>query len=106
MTANHLILLTSWPDLTAAQQAAKLFVEQHLAACVKLIPQAQSFYIWDNQLEESTETLLIIKTTQQQYQALQETLIRIHPYQVPELIGYPASHGLPAYLAWIEQSTQ
>ncbi|WP_020559543.1 divalent-cation tolerance protein CutA [Thiofilum flexile] len=106
MTANHLILFSSWPDLIAAQQAAKLLVEQHLAACVKLLPQAQSFYIWEEQLEESTEVILIIKTTRQQYTALQAALVKIHPYQVPELIGYSASHGLPAYLAWIEKSTQ
>ncbi|MEN9433939.1 MAG: divalent-cation tolerance protein CutA [Pseudomonadota bacterium] len=106
MTANHLIVLSSWPDLTAAQQAARLLVEQHLAACVKLLPNTQSFYIWEGQLEQSTEIVLIIKTTQQRYDMLAQTLKHLHPYQVPEIIALPITKGLPAYLDWIDKSTQ
>lgn len=106
MTANYLIILSSWPDLTAAQQAAKLLVEQHLAACVKLLPKAQSYYYWEGQLEQSEEVVVIIKTTQQRYEAIAQTIQHIHPYQVPELIALPISQGLPTYLDWIEKSTQ
>ena len=48
---------------------------------------------------------LLIKTTAARYPALQDWLMREHPYDVPEIIALPLAAGLPAYLDWIAAET-
>ncbi len=101
-----LLILTSLPDLQSAQAIAHQLVEQHLAACVSLLPSVRSIYQWQGRVEESQETVLLIKTTQARYAELETALQALHPYQVPEIIAFPAVTGLAAYLEWIATETK
>ncbi len=33
--------------------------------------------------------------------ALRETILDCHPYELPEIIALPITDGLPGYLSWI-----
>ena len=44
------IFLTTAPNPGVAQDLARGLVTSHLAGCVNVIPQAQSFYLWDGAL--------------------------------------------------------
>ena len=80
-------------------------VEKGVAACVNIIPGVTSVYHWQGQRESSTETLLLIKTTQTQYPALESAIRSRHPYELPEIIAVPVEQGLDGYLNWVEQCT-
>ncbi|MEY4467721.1 MAG: divalent-cation tolerance protein CutA [Pseudomonadota bacterium] len=100
-----LLVLTNVPDLQCAQLVARTLVESRLAACVNLLPAVQSIYRWQGQIEEATEILLIIKTTSQQVDSLQKAIVRLHPYEVPEIIAMPIVTGYAPYLQWIATET-
>jgi periplasmic divalent cation tolerance protein len=85
-----------------ARQMARTLVEKRLAACVNIVPQIESFYWWDEQVNNDEEAMLIVKTTHQVFPALQEFVRNNHPYDVPELIGLPLGDALPEYVAWIK----
>lgn len=51
------------------------------------------------------EVMVLLKTTADKFQALQETIQRIHSYKLPEIIAIPVSHGLPQYLEWVQRET-
>ena len=51
--------------------------------------------------EAATEVPLCAKTTAAAYAAAETTLRAAHPYELPDILAVPLSHGLPAYLAWI-----
>lgn len=101
MTTYQIIFCTC-PDQATSEALAKRLVMQKLAACVNILPGLTSIYRWQNQIESAQEHLLIIKSTQAQYAAIEQTLKHYHPYDVPEIIALPISQGLPAYLDWIE----
>jgi periplasmic divalent cation tolerance protein len=37
---------------------------------------------------------------------LQERLLQLHPYELPELVAVDIDFGLPAYLRWITDETR
>lgn len=100
-----LLVFTTLPDTTVAQTMARLLVEQRLAACVSVLPAAQSCYRWQGQVEEATEIPLLIKTTTARYAALEAAIRENHPYELPEIVAVPVVAGLPDYLSWVAAET-
>ncbi len=105
-SADPLLVITTVDDEKLAGQLAGELVEQRLAACVHILPAGTSVYLWQGRIEQSREYTLLIKTAAQRYTALQEWLVRNHPYDTPEIIALPIMAGLPDYLDWIRQCTQ
>lgn len=104
-SSDLLLVFTTLPDAAAAQAMARLLVEQRLAACVSVLPAAQSCYRWQRQVEEATEIPLLIKTTTARYAALEASIRAQHPYELPEIVAVPVAAGLPDYLSWIAAET-
>ena len=103
--SNKIVIFCAAPSIVEAKTIARFLVEERLAACVSLMPNVQSIYRWQGQVEEAEEVLLIIKSRASLWEALRARVMALHPYDVPELIAFPVSHGNPAYLAWIDEST-
>jgi periplasmic divalent cation tolerance protein len=102
---QHLVVMCTCP-CGSSTTLAKLIVERKLAACVNIIKELQSIYVWEGQLHCDDEHLLIIKTHQLCYDTLTQTLLQHHPYTVPEIIALPIQAGHPAYLAWLNQQLE
>lgn len=103
--ARHLLVLTTCPGTITAKKIANEVVMEKLGACVQVIPGVQSFFRWVGKVDNSEEILLLIKTTTDRYQALQDRITALHPYELPEIIAVPISGGLEGYLKWVETNT-
>ena len=82
---------------------ARMIIGQHLAACVNLVHSVTSIYSWKDRIAEDNEIMLLIKTTQQGYPALEQAIIDHHPYDTPEVIAVDVTRGSEEYLDWISQ---
>jgi len=102
---NLLLVITNLPDAATARALARTLVEARLAACVNIMPGVESVYRWQNQIETSNEVTLMIKTTSQAYQRLENALRSAHPYDLPEIIALPLAAGYGPYLHWIAAET-
>jgi len=100
-----LLVLTNLPDDETAHRLAGQLVEARLAACVNILAPCRSVYRWDGRIENAAEVPLLIKTTAARYAELEAAIRARHPYELPEIIAVPISHGLPGYLAWIAAET-
>jgi periplasmic divalent cation tolerance protein len=107
MSADSAVLLvmSSLPDQAAAQQLAHTLIERRLAACVSVLPPCTSVYRWQGRVDEAAEVPVLIKTTAGCYAELESALRALHPYELPEIIAVPVTHGLPAYLDWVAGET-
>ena len=101
----HLVLCTC-PDAKVAARIGEALVDKRLAACVTLVPQLTSIYRWQGQIHQDAEVLLLIKTDAAHLDSLEETLHRLHPYEVPEIIALPIVAGSKSYLEWIDEETK
>jgi periplasmic divalent cation tolerance protein len=69
-----------------------------------LIPAVQSIYRWQGEVESATETLLLIKTGQEQLAELEARLHELHSYQTPEFLVLEVDAGSQPYLDWLQES--
>lgn len=103
MSDAAIVLTTLGADADAVALARTL-VEEHLAACVNILPPMTSVYRWNGQLEQDREQQLMIKTTAVRVAALEARLRALHPYELPEFLVLDAVAGA-AYGAWVGEST-
>lgn len=102
--SHYLIVLTTSPGNITAKKIANALVEAGTAACVNILPPMSSVFFWQGRVEQEEEQLLIIKTAASAYQAVENIIKAHHPYEVPEIVAVSIVQGLPAYLAWIDQT--
>jgi periplasmic divalent cation tolerance protein len=94
------IVLTTVGSGFDARSLAEQLVEERLAACVNVIPQLYSVYRWQGRVEQDEEQLLLIKTAADRLDALQEKLLRVHPYETPEFVVLPIEELRGPYAQW------
>jgi periplasmic divalent cation tolerance protein len=105
MENDYCVVFNTCPDAASAEKIARALVERRLAACVNILPGLRSIYTWKGACESAEEQLLIIKTSAVIYPSLEQTMLELHPYELPEIIAVPMAAGLPDYLTWIKQAT-
>lgn len=101
-----LLVITTCPDEETANAIALAAVENKLAACANILPRVQSIYRWQGAVESAFEVPLLLKTTAAAYPALEAGIRQSHPYDLPEIVALPVSHGLPGYLDWVAAETR
>lgn len=101
---KYQLVLCTCPDEEIAINIAENIVAQRVAACVNVLPSVYSIYHWQDNVESAKETMILIKTTQEKYSALEKVISSLHPYEVPEVIALNIDNGLPEYLKWIGNS--
>jgi periplasmic divalent cation tolerance protein len=84
-----------------AQKVAKALVTSKLAACVNILDNMNSVYMWEGKIQEDTEVVLIAKTTQARVPELVEKVKSIHSYDCPCIVSLPVSGGHNPFLDWI-----
>ena len=105
MADEYVIVLTTiGADVNPATIGMRL-VEERLAACVNALPEMDSFFRWHGAVERDQERQLVIKTTVSRLPALEQRLLEMHPYELPEFVVVPVKQGSEAYLKWISAST-
>jgi periplasmic divalent cation tolerance protein len=99
------MILVTAPSPEAAQQLAHGLVTERLAACVTVVPSVMSTYVWEGNLEQREEALMIIKTRSTRYAALEQYIRTHHPYDTPEIVEIPAGKVMPEYWQWVMKET-
>ncbi len=102
---NAVIVFTNAPDRAVAEKIARTLVEQKLAACVNILGACASIYRWEGRLETADEVPLLIKTRTELYAEVEDTIKRLHPYELPEIVAVPVAQGSAEYLEWINAAT-
>ncbi|OHB75814.1 MAG: cation tolerance protein CutA [Planctomycetes bacterium RBG_16_59_8] len=102
--SGYVAVLCSCGGKAEARRLARTIVREKLGACVSVIPSVASVYRWKGKVEESRESLLLIKTTRSLFRKLERRLREIHSYEVPEIIALPIAAGSAPYLRWLAES--
>jgi len=89
----------------SAERIAREVLRLRLAACVNIIGKVRSRYWWKGKLASTDESMLLIKTKTELFEKLEGVIRRMHPYEVPEIIGIRIT-GSKSYLGWITEETQ
>ena len=99
-----ILCLVTCPSRDAATAIARQLVDEQIAACVNVIPGVQSIYRWQGSICVDEEALLIIKSAPYLVERLQQRVLELHPYEVPEFVVLEPSHVADTYAEWLGTS--
>ena len=105
-TNEFCFLYSTYSDLDTARAAARLAVDQKLAACVNIYPKMTSIYMWQGKMEESAEYAAFFKTRRSLVNKAISALWEIHTYELPCFVVLPLEGGSSDYLAWVREQTE
>lgn len=98
--------IVSTSSLEEARRIAKILVGEKLCACVNLIPSVSSIYQWEDVIQETSETVMLIKTPSSKAKLTVKRIKELHSYEVPEIILLEVKDGDSDYLDWVRNSTR
>lgn len=105
MSGSSVVMVTTSSEVEAVK-IAKQLVENKLAACVSIIPKMRSIYVWEDEIRDDEEFLMIIKTRGDLFDKVRDNIRSLHSYSVPEIISLPITHALDEYVSWINDVTK
>jgi periplasmic divalent cation tolerance protein len=101
MATDALLVLTTLGSTGDARALVRSLVEDRLIACGTMVPAA-SIYRWEGAVHEEEEVVVLLKTDASKWDALAAAVQDRHPYDLPELLAFPAQEGSSAYLNWLK----
>ena len=102
---NVVVVLTTMPDTAQTDELVRALVDERLAACVNVHGPMMSTYWWQGRVEREPERQLVIKTTRDRIDALEQRLRALHPYELPEFLVLAVDGGSARYVAWVEENS-
>ena len=99
----RLVFVTA-SSLEEARNLGRGILEQHLAACVNILPGMESHYRWKGKLETAEEVMLVIKSSAEQFEALAGFVRKHHSYECPEIVAVAPHNISPGYRSWWDEA--
>lgn len=103
---SNCIIYCTVPNEFNANLIASSLVEENLAACINILPSVTSVYKWEGITQNNTEMLMMIKTREEKFEAVEAKIKQLHEYSLPEIIAIPIIKGSEEYQNWILEETK
>jgi len=100
----RIIVLMTAANNAQARRIAEGLVKSRLAACVNIVKDVRSIFVWQGKVNRQPEVILMAKSTKARFKAIVKLVKSLHSYQVPEIIALPVIDGSKDYLRWIDES--
>ena len=89
-----------------AARLAEMLVGARLAACVQIMPEMESLFRWEGEIQREPEFLLLAKTTAANFDRLETEVRALHSYETPEIIALPVTAASTPYLNWLVENSK
>ncbi len=101
---NILIYVTASSESEAFEISEQL-LKKKLAACVNIVDNIRSMYLWEGKIESSSETLLLIKTKSSLFGKVREEVKKLHSYSTPCVVSFAMDDIDEEFKNWISENT-
>ena len=106
MNQDFIVILVTTANRVEAELIGQSLVEKKLAACCNIVDSIFSIFHWESKICQENETLLIIKSVKNRFDAIVAEVKKLHSYTTPEIIALPIVTGSEDYLNWMETETR
>ena len=104
MTKIIVIFVTA-SSTEEARKIGQTLVEEGKVACCNIVQPIESIFKWQGKLNIEREALMIMKTREDLFNAVEKRVKELHSYEVPEIIALPITQGSKSYLDWVVKET-
>ena len=101
MQNDPVIVMITTASKQEAEKITYHLLEEKLIACANIIGPVSSLFHWSGKIERAEEHLVFMKSREDLFEKLAETVKILHSYEVPEILVLPIVKGSKAYLDWL-----
>jgi periplasmic divalent cation tolerance protein len=94
------IIYITAKDFEEARKISLHLLNKKLIACSNVFP-INSFYFWNNELQEDKEFVVLVKTKENYYKKIEEEIKKIHSYDIPAIYSWKVDKINKDYLKWL-----
>ena len=92
------------PTKKAAKEIVLELFERKLIACANVVPNVESYFMWEGELTKEKELIILFKTRAKNEDKIIKYVREIHPYECPCIIFKSIDYGNPEFLEWVNAS--
>src|SRR3989344_6327264 len=100
---NIIAVYITAKDADEARRLGQLLLEKRLVACVNIVENISSSYLWRGVIQHEQEALLIAKTRQALFPQVKRLVKENHSYDVPCINALPVLDSDESYSKWVYQ---
>jgi periplasmic divalent cation tolerance protein len=89
-----------------ARNVGKALLADQLVACINIVDNMESMFVWENAYQHEHEVVMIAKTKENLVDELVEKVKSTHSYDCPCVVAFPLKQGNGAFLDWIKEETK
>jgi len=94
----------AFPTKAEAKNIVLGLLEERLIASANILPSAESYFAWDDEIQKSNEVIVIFKTRTKNEDKITKIIRRYHSYEIPCVVFTSINHGNPDFLKWVNDS--
>jgi periplasmic divalent cation tolerance protein len=94
----HIAVQTACATEENARLIAKSLVGKGLAASCQCYDVA-NMHLWQGELCGTSETAVVAKTTMENFEDVRNEILRLHTYELPEIVAFSIKLGNEGYLS-------
>lgn len=98
----YIIVIVTTASKQEAENITQQLLKQRLIACANITGPVSSLFHWSEKLEKAEEYLIFMKSREDLFDKLAETVKALHSYEVPEILALPVVDVSKEYLAWLD----
>ena len=98
----YIVVLVTAGNKVEAEKISRGLIESKLVACVNIVEKIDSLFWWQGKIDQSPESLLVIKSRKSNFAKIVKLVKSLHSYDVPEIIALPIVCADKAYLRWMD----
>lgn len=106
MDSKYILIYCTVPNAETAEEISRALVEEKLAACCNIVRGIKSIYSWENMVQADNELLLLIKSTKRAFGEIEQRILELHPYKIPEILATSITMGNHNYLEWVDKNVK
>lgn len=88
-------------NIETARKIAKNLILGKIAVCVNILPKGETYVLWDGDLSEGGEYIMMIKVTAQNHQKAVDMILTHHDYQCPAILTLNIEDANQAFKDWV-----
>jgi periplasmic divalent cation tolerance protein len=99
---KNIIIAVTMPDKKTASLIGEKLLSSGLIACWQDLGKIKSSYFWQNKKTRAAENLILLIALKKNFRKIAQSIKKIHPYKVPQIISFDISQMTKEYAAWIK----
>jgi periplasmic divalent cation tolerance protein len=95
---------TTFPTKAEAKKVVLYLLQEELIACANIIDGVESYFPWEDGIQQANETVVIFKTRQKNEDKIIRAIKDFHSYEIPCIVFTPLDYGNPDFMKWVDEN--